>query len=43
MTCVAHAEQINLRFGDPMCKNLGVNGSVGASDLTQSATDIRNR
>ena len=33
MTCVAHAEQINLRFGDFMCKNLGVNGSIGAGDL----------
>jgi hypothetical protein len=33
MTCVAHAEQINLRFGDPVCKNLGVNGSVRAGDL----------
>jgi hypothetical protein len=33
MTCVAHAEQINLRFGDPVCKNLGVNGRVRAGDL----------
>ena len=34
MTFVAHAEQIDLRFGDPVCKNLDVNGSVRAGDLT---------
>ena len=33
MTCVAHAEQINLRFGNPVCENLDVSGSVGAGDL----------
>jgi hypothetical protein len=33
MTCAAHAEQIDLRFGDPVCKNLDVNGRVRAGDL----------
>ena len=34
MTCVAHAEYIDLCFGDPVCKNLDVNGSVQTGDLT---------
>jgi hypothetical protein len=34
MTCAADTQQIDLRFGDPMCNYLDLNGSVRSGNLS---------